>query len=243
MIKENVSVYQPDLVILAFNLNDILPAIVEKTQSTDTRRFIARSIIRWRKSLDTAFRSNSHLYHLIRERSKILLRNFGIVEPTMVPLGAFDIESDYGKSAWRDTREAIQEIATHLENEGVRFLLAILPVEMQMSQEVAEIYRREYSFKFADSLVNGKPQEVITNFAEQQKIAHLDLLTAFRRNQNEPKFFRIYGGSIDWNHPNQRGHRIVAEELKKSLDSLGWPAKTRAVAGAHAFYNDRHAGS
>jgi lysophospholipase L1-like esterase len=236
MIKDNVSVNKPDLVILAFNLNDILPAVTDNAPAPDTRRFMAGSILRLRKRLDAAFRSNSHLYFMLRERIKIVLRKFAIASPTMLPLGAFDIESDYGIAAWRDTREALLEIAAHLKHEQIPFLLAILPVEMQMSPEVADLYRREYGFTFADSLVNGKPQEWIRDFAEQQGIAYVDLLTAFRRNPSEQKFFRVYGGSIDWNHPNRRGHKIIAEELKRALDDFVWPSRTNGRPSEDIFY-------
>ena len=220
MIRQNVLIYNPDLVILAFNLNDILPNIVDKkVESRSSRHFIAKHIVRLRKTLDAAFGSNSHLYFLVREKIKILLRKIGIAAPAMVPLGAFNIESPYGSIAWRDTRQALLEIATQLKTDGVRFMLAILPVDMQISHEIADIYRREYGFVFADSLVNGKPQELIKDFADQHGILCVDLLPPFRETKQQ-LFFRIYGGSIDWNHPNSAGHKIIGEALKNSLDSV-----------------------
>ena len=220
MIKQNVLLYKPDLVILAFNLNDILPNIVDKkVESRDSKHFIARNLVKFRKTLDAAFGSHSHLYFLVREKIKILLRKVEIAAPAMVPLGAFDIDSLYGSIAWRDTRQALLGIATQLKTDSVRFMLAILPVDMQISHEIADIYRREYGFVFADSLVNGKPQELIKTFADQHGIQSVDLLPSFREAKQQ-LFFRIYGGSIDWNHPNSKGHEIIGEELKKSLDAF-----------------------
>lgn len=227
IIKENVAIYDPDLVILAFNLNDILPKIFGKNaaRSSGVDRSLSRSILQAsfdvRKTLDTGLRNRSHLYFLIRERMKVLLRQFGIASPTMAPLAAFAMESDSGIAAWRDTSGALLEIANELKKDQVRFLLAILPVDMQLSPEIADIYRREYGFVFDDSLVNGLPQKIIADFARRHGIPCVDLLPSFRQDPQEKKFFRIYGGSIDWNHPNPLGHKIIGEHLNNVFASLG----------------------
>lgn len=222
IIKANVAIYDPDLVILAFNLNDILPKIFgrENGHSAGGGRSISRTAMRLRRTLDRELQGRSHLYFLLRERMKVLVRKFGIASPTMVPLAAFDMESDSGMAAWWDTREALLEIAEQLRKDRVPFLLAILPVDMQLSPKIADLYRREYGFVFDDSLVHGRPQKMIADFARQQGIACIDLLPSFRKDPEEKKFFRIYGGSIDWNHPNRLGHKIIAAELEKTLSSL-----------------------
>jgi lysophospholipase L1-like esterase len=223
IIRDNVPIYRPDLVILAFNLNDIVPRTVpgKYAHSSNTPDLVARTTFRLRKKLDELFRSNSHLYFFFRERMKVILRQFGIASPVMLPLGAFDIEDDYGVAAWRDTSGELLEIASQLQRDKVRFLLAILPVDMQMSPQIADIYRREFGFIFADSLVNGQAQKIIADFARQHGIACVDLLPSFRENRHEKKFFRVHAGSVDWNHPNPVGHKIIAEELRKSLSSPG----------------------
>jgi lysophospholipase L1-like esterase len=222
IIESLVRLYKPDWVIIAFNLNDILPKITKtpNSSSPDRRRPLARTFIRLRRTLDAAFRSRSHLYFLVREKSKAVLRQFGIASPAMVPLAAFDIDTEYALSAWRDTSGALLEIATTLRNEKIPLLLAVLPIDIQMSAEVADLYRRQFGFKFADSLVEGKPQKILCEFARQHGIACLDLLSAFRKDPDDNKFFRIYGGSVDWNHPNRAGHRIIGEELAKVLKSF-----------------------
>ena len=226
IIKENVAIYDPDLVILAFNLNDIMPKIFGKhtTRSSLVDRSFSRSILRTsldlRKKLDSGFRNRSHLYFLLRERMKVLLRQFGIASPTMAPLAAFAMESDSGIAAWRDTSGALLEIVDELKKRRVGFLLAILPVDMQLSPEIADIYRREYGFVFDDSLVKGMPQKIIAEFARRHDIAFVDVLPSFRKDPQEKKFFRIYGGSIDWNHPNRLGHKIIGEQLNNAFNSL-----------------------
>ena len=237
LIKENVAIYDPDLVILAFNLNDILPKIFGRktARSSNVKRSILRSISRAsldvRRTLDTRFRSRSHLYFLLRERMKVLLRQFRIASPTMVPLAAFAMESDSGIAAWRDTSGALLEIADQSKRDKVKFLIAVLPVDMQLSPDIADIYRREYGFVFDDSLVNGIPQKIIADFARQHGIACIDLLPSFQKDPQEKKFFRIYGGSIDWNHPNRLGHRIIGEQLKNAVHSLGAGTGLNGKAG------------
>lgn len=217
-VRDNLSIYKPDLVILAFNLNDIVPPEAFKgTDGPSNRWSISRSVLRLRRALDGTLRNRSHMYFLFRERMKGVLRQFGIASPAMVPMAAFDMESNYAASAWRDTSSALLDIAHQLEKEKVKFLVAILPVDIQLSLEVADLYRREYGFVFSDSLVNGKPQEIIMNFAKEHGIACVDLLPAFRENAEEKKFFRIHGGSVDWNHPNALGHKIIGEELEKTV--------------------------
>ena len=244
IIKENVAIYDPDLVILAFNLNDILPKIFGRRNATTPRvgRSISRTVLRLRRTLDTEFRGRSHLYFLLRERMKVLLRKFGIASPTGVPLAAFDMESDSGRAAWRDTSGALLEIADQLDRDKVKFLLAVLPVDMQLSPEIADIYRREYGFVFDDSLVNGLPQKVVADFARRHGIACLDLLPSFRKDPHEQTFFRIYGGSIDWNHPNRLGHKIIGEQLKNAVHSLGADTGLNGKAGRKSYPNRQKQG-
>ena len=99
----------------------------------------------------------------------------------LVRLAAFDIESDYGTAAWQETRGVLLEIAAQLRKDRVPFLLAILPVEMQVSEQIADVYRREYGFVFSDSLVKGKPQEIIKGFAEQNGIAFISLASGLSK--------------------------------------------------------------
>ena len=223
LIKENVAIYDPDLVILAFNLNDVLPKIFGTRNATAPRvgRSISRTVLRLRRTMDAEFRGRSHLYFLLRERMKVLLRKFGIASPTGVPLAAFDMESASGLAAWQDTSGALMEIADQLDRDKVKFLLAVLPVDMQLSPEIADLYRREYGFVFEDSLVNGLPQKIIADFARGHGIVCVDLLPSFRKDPHEQTFFRIYGGSIDWNHPNRLGHKIIGEQLKNAVHFLG----------------------
>jgi lysophospholipase L1-like esterase len=223
IIRNNVAIYSPDIVILAFNLNDILPQTLTNiaARKPNAGWTISRTVNRARKTLDAKFRSRSHLYLLLRERTKVLLRQFGVASPAMVRLPAFDMEKDSAVAAWRDTSAVLLEIADELKQNDIRFLLAILPVDMQMSRQVADIYRKEYGFAFNDSLLNGKPQEIIGDFARRHGISYTDLLPSFRKDPAEKKFFRIYGGSIDWNHPNRSGHSIIGEQLQNALRSLG----------------------
>jgi hypothetical protein len=147
------------------------------------------------------------------------------------------MESDSGIAAWRDTSGALLEIVDELKNRRVGFLLAILPVDMQLSPEIADIYRREYGFVFDDSLVKGMPQKIIAEFARRHGIAFVDLLPSFRKDPQEEKFFRIYGGSIDWNHPNRLGHRIIGEQLNYTFNSLS--GGTKVNLKARRSYQDR----
>ena len=237
IIKDNVRLYDPDLVILAFNLNDILPKIFGRgnESSAGIGLSIFKTAVRLRMTLDRAFRARSHLYFLVRERMKVVLRKFGIASPTVVPLAAFDIKSDSGIAALWDTREALMDIAAQLRKDRVPFLLAILPADMQVSPKIADLYRREYGFVFDDSLVAGTPQKIIANFARQHGIDCIDLLPSFRTDPEEKKFFRIYGASIDWNHPNRLGHKIIAAELEKLLSSSAALPQADGRAGQGAL--------
>jgi lysophospholipase L1-like esterase len=229
IIADNVPLYNPDWVVIAFNLNDILPDRTKKQSafSGGSGNSVVRAMNRARRNLDATFRGRSHLYFLFRERSKVLLRRFGVASPAMIPLPAFELEDDRSASAWHDTSAALVEIAGELQKQGIPLLLVILPVDIQMSSEVAAMYRQQFGFRFADSLIDGLPQRMIAEFARRHGIACVDLLPAFRRRSGENVFFRVHGGIVDWNHPNRTGHRIIGEELASAL-------KTFAVAGESA---------
>jgi hypothetical protein len=110
-----------------------------------------------------------------------------------------------------------------LRNKNIPLIVAVLPIDIQMSVEVADLYRKRFGFQFEDALVDGKPQKILCEFARRHDIACLDLLPAFRRSPEKNKFFRIYGGSVDWNHPNRVGHKIIGEELANQLKAFGRP--------------------
>ncbi len=63
-------------------------------------------------------------------------------------------------------------------------------------------------------------RRVVADFARGHGIAYIDLLPSFRKDPHEQTFFRIYGGSVDWNHPNRLGHKIIGEQLMNAVHSL-----------------------
>ncbi len=216
VIERTVPFYKIDTAVLAFNLNDIQPRRFVKEAAGELKSE-GKAPWKIRRTLDRMFRTRSHLYFLFRERVKALLRPYGIVNPSMNFEAAFDMRSERAQRAWKDTSTALEEIATFLRGRGVRFILLILPYDMQTGPEVAREYRQRYNLRFDPSLEAGEPQKIIRAFAEECGIEVIDPLDDFRKNPEQPKFIRTLGPSIDWNHLNARGHEMVAQAIYRYL--------------------------
>jgi hypothetical protein len=73
---------------------------------------------------------------------------------------------------------------------------------------------------------------MIRDFAREHGMAFVDLLPEFKNPPAEQKFFRIYGASVDWNHPNPLGHKIIALEVKNAVNNLTSIEKANGKARA-----------
>jgi lysophospholipase L1-like esterase len=224
MVQRHFSYFDPKELWLAFNLNDILFNPYEPTAqptgkdkravSPPSARVRAAMVLGWlREKADVLLRSRSHLYHLLRQRGKVLLRYFGIYSPTMQPEAAFAFSSEQAQAAWSATLNAVLEVREEVVRRGARFGVIVLPADPQTSPSATALYREKFLFRFDEDFAIGGVQERICQRIRTQGIECLDPLPLFRSYPDRQLFLRVHGDSVDWNHPNAAGHELLADAL------------------------------
>ncbi len=216
-----------DVVAYFFNLNDIVPdAAVEAKQNRTRTDTPWMKSISWRlyHKLDQ-LRGRSYLYTWIRT----LIKNYLVAQG----LGfhgylAYELHPERERRVLAETAGRINQFQAELAKHGVEFILAILPYEMQISQEAAETYAA-HGISWEKEFINGSTQRIIIEELAAD-VRHIDLLPAFvdaehserSRTENEVGEFFVYnrGDKLDWNHPNRAGHRAIADYLTR-IDFLG----------------------
>jgi lysophospholipase L1-like esterase len=216
LIEHVTAAYELDAVILGFNQNDIVPASEVQAGLDAANRAQPSLAARLAVRLDRIFRSDSHLFHLFRERVKAILRRVGVVDPSMTFQAFLDIEDPRADEAWADTRDILLEIEASLRARGVPLMIVMMPVDMQVGPDVIDLYKRQ-GFTFAESVPAAAVQGRMAAFTREEDILFVDPLPSFRVNPDEVKFIRTEGGSVDWAHLNARGHALVARAIAEAI--------------------------
>jgi len=237
LIEHVTTAYDLDAVILGFNQNDIMPASEVQAGLDAAVRSKPGLLARVAVRLDGIFRSDSHLFHIFRERVKAILRRVGVVDPSMKFQAFLDMEDPRADEAWADTREILTEIHEGLRARGVPLIIVMMPVDMQVGPDVIELYKRQ-GFTFSETVFGAIAQRRMAEFAAEEGIPFVDPLESFRERPGEVKFIRTEGGSIDWAHLNARGHALVAREIAKAIvrnpGLLGVPGESSGLDGRSA---------
>jgi hypothetical protein len=200
--------------IYLFNLNDILPD-AQSTGAAPTGMSQARGWIA--KHLDW-FRGRSYLYTYLRSVVGNALRTRGV---GFHGYAAYELHPEVNRQAIKETAQRISLLGRRLAERGTELVLVLLPYEMQISEEAARRYA-EHGVEWESGFVEGSTQQILLEYVEPS-IRHIDALYAFvaprtpgaSRTKNGLGEYFVYnkGDRLDWNHPNRRGHRAIAEYL------------------------------
>ncbi len=233
MVRHHIGYFEPRELWLAFNLNDILfyphgpllprgeegkPGQAAQREPGPSLLVRATMALEWlRVRTDVLLRPRSHLYHLFRQRAKVLLRYFGIYSPTMQPEASLFFSSERSQGAWSSTLAAIVQIREEAARHGARFSVVVLPADPQTSPTTAALYREQFRFRFDDDFAAGVVQQRICEDLRRRDIECWDPLPLFRVHSGQQLFLRVYGDSVDWLHTNSAGHTLLAEALFAAL--------------------------
>lgn len=216
-IVKTVEKYNLDAVIYAMNLNDILPVFDDKKKSgTDADEkqgeaiFIMRNWIY--QSLDI-LRGKSYLYTWLRTEIKNALTRLGYGHTGFKSAELFPRENE---PLIQDVAVRINDLSQALAKKGVPFCIIILPYEMQISKDAAQIYA-SLGIRWGEGFLEGSTQSLLRKNLVEGHI--YDGLDAFKGRQNDPVgsyFVYNKGDKIDFNHPNRAGHARLAEGFAQS---------------------------
>lgn len=206
--------FQLNAVVYMMNLNDITP---ERGDARGTNWITAARGSRL-VGMDEALRGRSYVYTYARLGVKNALQRMGYEGAT--GLQAFELFPEQ----YKDLIEvAADDIAATLDavsrQFNVRTCVIVLPYEMQVSRDAARRYRAQ-GFKWEEGFEAGSTQRQLMARFQQHHISAFDALEAFKGLELRVGDAFVYdrGDKIDWNHPNRRGHAIIAGWLASSKE-------------------------
>lgn len=220
--------YGLDTAIYFMNLNDIVPdeavapqqenAVVE--EAPWTRRALA-----WLAGHADWLRGKSYLYTALRTFAKNQLEARGV---GFHGYQAFELEPEAQRAIVLETARRVVQFHDQLAAHGVELIVVLLPYEMQISDEAAQVYQG-HGIHWEPGFLEGSTQRILAEtLAPHLRV--VDLMPAFvdpadpagSRAANGVGEYFVYdrGDKLDWNHPNREGHRLIAEYLER-VELLG----------------------
>ncbi len=202
LLSEKALSYQPDMVIINFNvsdaeINDLTPLSVRKPQPSRKAKDIS-FFHRLRRYVLVNIRvrfGRFYLFAFLRNRIDGILYKYGHLRRGI----ADDLAQ--GTEGWKACRQAFRDIKNITEREGIRLLVLIWP-------QLEHLTKGEYPF--------FDKHELLKSALREYGIKYIDLFEAF-----EGHYYRELWVNHWDAHPNARGHLMAAEfvlpELKKEI--------------------------
>lgn len=237
VLKNDVIPFNPDIVVLFFDVENDIDDISRETASNLQRPFINISE-NGELTIDTTFaktpeyrircyfnlvKQNSALISLIFEkynlfrgqmryrRKNILISRRAKTLPVKI-IGSLGLCSDnpdpiYLKN-YRLNKILIKYMAEFCRERAIRFML----VTMANSAYIPE---KEKKYKSIDPTFNTNFfEDDLKNYSKLLKIEYLGLQRIFRN------YYEKTGISLHWEHWNYKGHKVVVDSLSKKLKSI-----------------------
>jgi lysophospholipase L1-like esterase len=101
----------------------------------------------------------------------------------------------------------------------VRACVVLLPYEMQISEDAARTYK-EMGFTWEPGFEAGSTQQRLMAEFGRLGVPAFDARQAFAGQSPKVGETFVYdrGDKIDWNHPNRKGHQLIAAWLSSQTD-------------------------
>ncbi len=200
--------YGIDLFVYLMNLNDILP---------DQKEQAPKNILGWRKAFDW-LRGRSYLYTYVRLiiKNVYIRRGFEVTNQRM-----YEMFPSASQAVIDATCVRIRALDKELKKRGSRLVVVILPYEMQVSEDASRTYRAA-GVSWADEFIARGTQSALLErlngvpvFDAYEAFVSPDLNTDRETYTVGECFVYNKGDKLDWNHPNRKGHRLIAEFLER----------------------------
>jgi len=204
--------FDVDVAVYLMNLNDIGPYNADQP---DQRLAVFRvgALFDW-------LRGRSYLYTYLRFAVKNTVVRLGCTQSGHKQVELYPNEF---RDEFEATAERINSVGRRLSDHGIGFVVLILPYEMQISREAAETYR-ELDIGWGDSFLDRGPQKLLINLLNEAVV--IDGYNAFIDPEHAAADWNAYGvgecfvynrgDKIDWNHPNRKGHRLLADFIART---------------------------
>ena len=198
LFLKNIGVaFDPDLVTVAFVLNDVLDMSTAQKRIDRAKRQkgVKESAEANEASFYGRFRRTAmyHLFTLLMAHYKKWEEARNVKNLVAVQYPSEEIERN-----WEQVQTHLSEITDLAAKNGFRVLLVVLPFRFQIEED--------------DPI--RIPQDRLIDLGNQIGMPVLDLLPVFRENRDSDLF-------LDTNHPTETGHRLVAEEIYEYMEKTG----------------------
>ena len=236
--KDRGHAYEPDLVLLAFFVNDLEPdSQMEAVDGPDGLplhyRRTAWSLARERErtprgssgSISSWLRSRSMLCVLIRDRLDAIRQRRDAAAPSSrgAPgnppyVAAFRVRSGDGRipEGWERAYRILDALEKEVSSRRARLVVVTIPAPWQLTQES---WDRWVAWLRADPALLSRrmPQEMVTAWCERSGTACLDLLAEFEGGDRSRLYF------AHDSHWTPEGHRLAARAVEAFLASSRLP--------------------
>lgn len=210
--------YKLNTVVYAFNLNDILPQIENTEKETPKKKPLLFQIGNWvRNNLD-GLRGRSYLYTSLRTSIKNLLTRLGYNHTGFKAVELFPNEN---LGLIKEVAHRINAMERSLKGENIKFCILLLPYEMQISKAAQETYK-SLGITWEEGFEEGSTQKLLKKNLKTRYL--YDGLNAFKglKDTAQTGEYFVYnkGDKIDFNHPNRKGHALLAHKFIQSRACL-----------------------
>ncbi len=236
-----------DIIIYQFNFNDIIDiaqkiAYLDRIKNTEKNEDINNNINISIKDEDIPHRrkiislivntnvfrykylNHSAFFKLIQHHASIFVRKTkgSCEERNLDALGPYTY-SYFGKNyeekslkLWDLFTKSIIQTNTELKNKNINFLVLITPISLQVKNH-EKINKLNYDLKCSTN--NG--HEYLLNILNENKIQFINVLPYFNKfieNENNKSKYLFH--TYDTNHPNKKGHELIADAVFQELRFL-----------------------
>ena len=213
-IEARAPTLEPDLVLVNVVLNDIEPP-----RSTEVgARTPAAGGPGLARRLNGSLLLHSQAYLLGYTGIKSLLYRFRVLDinhaSDFLPL---EPPSDRQDRAWRASLGWLDRIASLTRSRGWFLIVAVFPMEVQLTPELLARYQRELGTRLGPEALAGEPQERIREWGATHDVPVVDLLPVFRAAADQPLYLRNRTITYDPVHPSPIGHRVAGEALHRAV--------------------------
>ena len=213
--------FKIDKIIYLMNLNDIAPIASAGVTYNETKKNdhsanetenVIQKLKRLMQPVDRIFRGNSSLYTLVRFKLKTILTTKMGYEAS--GFRSIELRPKENSQLLKIGAKNLASISDKI-NEKVPFCIILLPYEMQISENAALTYKN-LNIVFEDEFILFLTQKLfVEEFSRLSKNKIFWIGTNFPQSNVGEYYVYNMGDKIDFNHPNDKGQKILAAEISE----------------------------
>jgi hypothetical protein len=203
-IESEAAKFKLNTAVYILNLNDIVPPMAQESATGHSVYYLAEFT---RNYLDV-LRDKSYLYNWLRTSIKNAMQRVGFEASGYF---AYELWPQRSDDVFKSFAARVNDTFHDLRDKGVQMCVVMSPYEMQISDDAARTYTG-LGFKWEDGFLDGSTQKKLRAYLDKDLPVY-DGRDAFKDKSAKVGEDFVYneGDKIDWNHPNRKGHALLAQ--------------------------------